>query len=246
MQEDVIKFKTAKLAQEKGYVGNSYSYHGYDSDGKLCYNRRQYNDNVNFRKTGIYAAPTQSLLQKWLREVHSLRVEVSYDAWGSLTYDYQITTSDKRDHIESIDAFHTHEEALEEGLQVALDRIEIDSEFEMSPELVFYLIRGEDLGELDYNELSEALKCDLGLFKVVENRIISCDLEDGGATYRIVVENIISDTYWSAIYCDWDLLTHEAYYSKYHEGMDLDLKWTEVEKKHEVIVKYIDKSKHTF
>lgn len=245
MQEDIIKFKTAKLAQEKGYIGNSYSYYGYDTDGELYYNRRQYNDNINFRKTEKYAAPTQSLLQKWLREIHTLRVEVSCDAWGSLTYDYQITTSDKRDHIESTDVFLTYEEALEEGLRVALDRIEIDPEFKLSPELVFYLIRGEDLDESVYNNLSGAIKHKLNTLKIVEDTIVGCDLEDGGATYKIVIKDSIRETYWSSTYCDWDILEHEAYYTNYKEGMNLNLKWTEVEETRETVVKYIDKFKPT-
>jgi hypothetical protein len=86
MQEKLIKFETAKLAKEKGFDiytrqafcinGNwvSYnvsSYHGLgEPQGYRYYNREE----------DYYAQPTQSLLQKWLRDIHNIHIDINlYD-----------------------------------------------------------------------------------------------------------------------------------------------------------------------
>jgi len=73
----------------------------------------------------MYAVPTQSLLARWLREVHNIQV-----------YCYSSTRNGKgeyRDYVVHVnltpindardDEFQTYEEAFEVGLQVALDMI---------------------------------------------------------------------------------------------------------------------------
>lgn len=111
MEDQLITFDTAKLAKEKGAT-------------------------VILPMEGF---PTQSLLQKWLREVHNLEVEVSKMWHYSLTDDkemnaltfYRVTVCDyikpREDYILYMDkgkeAFHVYEEALEEGLKEALKLI---------------------------------------------------------------------------------------------------------------------------
>ena len=71
MEEQLISFETAKLAKEKGFT---YAYEFYDKEGNI----------VDFGIVGgwtdchdeNYAAPTQSLLQKWLREKHDIHFEI--------------------------------------------------------------------------------------------------------------------------------------------------------------------------
>ncbi len=71
------------------------------------------------------SAPTQSLLQKWLREVHNIHVNVSY----GLTFTFKINGDLKgNDYVDysNIEEYwsRTYEEALEKGLIEGLKLIE--------------------------------------------------------------------------------------------------------------------------
>lgn len=79
MTETLISFSTAKLAKEKGYNQNPYrtpnAYGPEFVDGS----------NVRLRSSSLFnpesntaVAPTQSLLQKWLREVHDIHISIIY------------------------------------------------------------------------------------------------------------------------------------------------------------------------
>ena len=88
MKEQLISFETAKLAKEKGFNIEVKTYFDIKKFGdKPCefYGRLNANDynswddklkkNIN---AGYISAPTQSLLQKWFREVHNCHVEVVF------------------------------------------------------------------------------------------------------------------------------------------------------------------------
>jgi hypothetical protein len=70
------------------------------------------------------SAPTQSLLQKWLREKHNLHIDIPYQD-DILGYGYKITTI--LNNTEGTEEYQTkpwcYEEALEEGLLQALTTI---------------------------------------------------------------------------------------------------------------------------
>ncbi len=108
MTDQLISFETAKLAKEKGFA-NEFDWL---SQGSL---------------------PTQSLLQKWLREVYGIMIHISDNSGflGKLTFNYGISKVHTQEILgkagqpwdsgvinEAI--FNTYEEALEEGLQNAL------------------------------------------------------------------------------------------------------------------------------
>jgi hypothetical protein len=152
MQEQLISFKTAKLVKEKGFdIGVNQSYvlykesYDYDDDPN---HRESYKVNdieinshyhVNNYK-GIdlsnelyeaYSAPTQSLLQKWLREVHNIDVFINRDGMFKKE-SYCIFIHDNIKDISRLrpldndvfSGYSTYEEALEVGLQEALKLIE--------------------------------------------------------------------------------------------------------------------------
>jgi len=112
MKEQLITFDTAKLAKEKGFdwipefknvysVYNCWGIHSYDSKIKNLINL----DNKTL-------APTQSLLQKWLRDVHKI------DVWCERfsTEERWIYQCPKLN-IGRINYYSdVYEEALEEGL----------------------------------------------------------------------------------------------------------------------------------
>jgi hypothetical protein len=111
ISDTLITFETAKLAKEKGFNISSRSDGvGMDifADGKLIHT-------IFYNENHIYA-PTQALLQKWLRKVHKINV-------------YCIPTDEDNELWYNNIASHyvpfrgTYEEALEVGLQEALKLI---------------------------------------------------------------------------------------------------------------------------
>ena len=76
--ETLIQFKTAELAKEKVYNINTYSNCWVKTtDNKIIHNSER--DDMNYlhdRVTTHLFQPSQSALQKWLREVHNILVDV--------------------------------------------------------------------------------------------------------------------------------------------------------------------------
>jgi len=115
MEDQLISFDTAKLAKEKGLtydeVGQSYSY-----NGEFTYGR---NDEH------FYPAPTQSVLQKWLREEKNWFIGIELQLGKFAFHSYNIITPNKNwdDIIESGGNFiyDNYEDALEAGLISALN-----------------------------------------------------------------------------------------------------------------------------
>ena len=98
MKEQLITFETAKLAKEKGFT---------------------------ILEKGFYiGAPTQSLLQKWLREKHNLEV-ISMHADDFVWWKVKVRRLSKvgAEIIKTEMEFNTYEEALESGLHQALKLI---------------------------------------------------------------------------------------------------------------------------
>lgn len=121
MKEELISFETAKLAKEKGFDEKGCS-HLYQLDEKLVAGNRETYQN----RTHCITAPTQSLLQKWLREEHNYFVAIYpiKDGW-----DGDVRSCNPKDNFHSSDTsfstFKTYEEALEKGLYEALKLIKI-------------------------------------------------------------------------------------------------------------------------
>ena len=124
MHDELISFETAKLAKEKGFRERCIE-HYYDDTKDLyrsstpqCYN---FGGNTS-------DAPTQSLLQRWLREEKYLFANVGMAFNG---YYYQVIRTDKFDEcigtqiIEHFNGnkFDTYELALEDALKYALENL---------------------------------------------------------------------------------------------------------------------------
>ena len=73
--EDYCSFEVAKLLNEKGFDQNCATYY---LDGQVW---RHYHGEVIPKGKQIYAAPTQAMSMKWLREVYGLHIslEPCYD-----------------------------------------------------------------------------------------------------------------------------------------------------------------------
>lgn len=122
MGEVLVSFETAKLAKEVGFnelcsvEEGVYGINSIKFENKVK-NSEFYKDNEN-----ITTKPTQSLLQKWLREVHKIDIIPTFSK-NSRTYGYNMyyTEENKPVYINknSIKAT-TYEEALELALYKAL------------------------------------------------------------------------------------------------------------------------------
>lgn len=112
MKEQLISFQVAKLAKEKGFALSRFDYPKYCDEGKI------HNNNWNI---GI-SAPTQSLLQHWLREKHIIVWCVpSFKSWTCFYSkdDPAIGLTQVNNTV----SFGTYKEALEKGLLEALKLI---------------------------------------------------------------------------------------------------------------------------
>ena len=124
MEDTLINFETAKLAKEKGFELNSICYYQLYSEGQLRYKLFTEDDEnggyVNEDSLNRIAVVTQTLLQKWLREVHEISIKIDdYYTNSRVRFDYNVCELGSQED-NPVGIFETYEEALEIGLYQAL------------------------------------------------------------------------------------------------------------------------------
>jgi len=113
MEEEKIKFETAKLAQEKGLILVK-GYGCYNQFGKFEPELPFYSDPEQFFEDELYSAPTQSLLQRWLREVHDIHIQIL--PYNSKYLVSILKTGENGSNPNFNIEYDTYEDALEAGL----------------------------------------------------------------------------------------------------------------------------------
>ena len=135
MEETLISFETAKSAKDrefdleckyryyKVYAGSTLNKVGHNV-GDFVLSTINKNDN-SLGVASLAEAPTQALLQRWLREVYNihLMVEPYYNEEKLLVYGFDLITERAEEETIIEKGFKTYEEALEIGLQEALKLI---------------------------------------------------------------------------------------------------------------------------
>lgn len=130
MQETIISFETAVLAKEKGFHSLvEYEGHFYDKEGNVIH----WNHSARLIEKIFCLAPTQSLLAKWLREVHKTHVSafpISSNKWFYTIRKFKSAPDFNFEDIVKSPyspgfAKETYEEALEAGLKQALTLINV-------------------------------------------------------------------------------------------------------------------------
>lgn len=123
IHDELVTYEVAKLAKEKGFDVDCEAF--YYDDGFLQYARFE---NWNGRYLNKFSAPTQSLLQRWLREEKGIHISVEYewvegvDDWTFWSYIKKINNAKVvNDAIKS--GFNTYELALEDALKYALEKL---------------------------------------------------------------------------------------------------------------------------
>jgi len=143
MNEDIIKFETAKLAKEKGLITKT-TYGYCDNREKILDCEKYYSFNEDesihgflFKLYGTtYNATSQSVLQKWLRDNHRIHIEIPHYSdcptkfFDDKNYDdklgsygiriHEPNTQAKMDIFVSNINYEKYEDALEVALQEAL------------------------------------------------------------------------------------------------------------------------------
>ncbi|MBU8982118.1 MAG: hypothetical protein E7G44_04970 [Phocaeicola vulgatus] len=124
MTEELVTLKTAKILKEKGF--NEFCKDIINDNGKLM--ETVYRTNNDLPKS-FYSCPTQSIAQKWLREIRGVYVYVEPvigKRWKLSFCDFNVPTEES-DWMENeinkgngYKVYVTYEEALEAGIQEAL------------------------------------------------------------------------------------------------------------------------------
>ena len=117
MEEQLISLETAKLAKEKGFNEICDSHFEKDGETYDSYGL-PFKPNDKQEHEILYARPSQSLLQKWLREEHKIHIVIMPCIIPSNEVKYYIFTGKLK--WDWAELFDTYEEALEVGLQEAL------------------------------------------------------------------------------------------------------------------------------
>lgn len=130
MKDQLIEFETAKLAKEKGFDELIMTLYVCDPTVRLAKANNSGRTNSNYIEREnylVYSAPTQSILQRWLRENHNLYIDIhsGHYAWNNKVSFYTSIKNiykgkDKHYKYRTKDV-STYEEALEKGLQEALN-----------------------------------------------------------------------------------------------------------------------------
>jgi len=123
MKDQLITFELAKLAKKNKFIGYKSTMHYRISEEALINGLIE--DHTDHNLTVDYlSAPPQSVLQKWLREIHNIIVSPFYVSTilGDLENKYGCTISKKGSVYDfDIEYQNTWEEVLEEGLFTGLN-----------------------------------------------------------------------------------------------------------------------------
>ena len=134
LREKLISFETAILAKEKGFKNacdgfvnkdNEYIFMPdllYPNNSEFSHNSEEDPEVVEWKELmkTLVLAPTQSLLQKWLREVHEISIKIDdYYTNSRVRFDYNVCELGSQED-NPVGIFKTYEEALEIGLYQAL------------------------------------------------------------------------------------------------------------------------------
>jgi hypothetical protein len=136
MKDELITFKTAKLAKEKGFpiIWKNIAYTPFyycDENGKVwdSYLRRSEYDKKS-EEVILYFKSTQSLLQRWLREVHGIHINITWRSLNNPLFGCELNQLYSKADFDSYhlgiyvdNKYKSYEKALEQGLQEALKLI---------------------------------------------------------------------------------------------------------------------------
>ena len=137
IHEEICTYEVCKLAKEKGFpqdeCGVNIGYYAWDGLRKIhsLVNSFAWYDEYNH--DDLFLAPTQSLLQRWLREKKGIQIYIDSDLDfddETFVYEWQIANKENFDNggfeihrYNSVESHSTYELALEDALKYALEKL---------------------------------------------------------------------------------------------------------------------------
>ena len=127
IHEEICTYEVCKLAKEKGFDVQTFDW--YDSTGNYHkgFIPHELHECPRYKE---YYAPTQSLLQRWLREEKGLCISVeaypTLAIMGKICFAWVVKSGSDGHFMESNDSlqtFSTYELALEDALKYALENL---------------------------------------------------------------------------------------------------------------------------
>ena len=121
IHEEICTYEVCKLAKEKGFDVDCEAF--YYNDGFLQYAKFE---NWNGRYINKISAPTQSLLQRWLREEKEIEVYVRhFEETNKYPHHFGIIITDDKGETLEIGGkmFDTYELALDDALKYTLENL---------------------------------------------------------------------------------------------------------------------------
>ena len=122
IHEEICTYEVCKLAKEKGFPQDVF---GTCEMKSSCYleDGRYYKDGCIYPIENAYSAPTQSLLQRWLREEKNIDIAIVPLYTGGYSYIvYNIHCRDNRV-VNTNAGYDTYELALEDALAYSLKNL---------------------------------------------------------------------------------------------------------------------------
>jgi hypothetical protein len=125
IHEEICTYEVCKLAKDKGFPQDVF--------GTCKMNSSCYLEDGRFHKGGCicpidkaYTAPTQSLLQRWLREERNIHIVVFPNLRNSYAYDWIVYIKGEECWLPTysgLNDFDTYELALEDALAYSLKNL---------------------------------------------------------------------------------------------------------------------------
>jgi hypothetical protein len=122
IHEEICTYEVCKLAKEKGFNEYEACNHIYEDD-EQWYTLTTYTNarGIDWSKDKFTVAPTQSLLQRWLREEKGLHITVPFDN-NEFWWQIKILANGDSEYSEAL-GFSTYELALKDALKYALENL---------------------------------------------------------------------------------------------------------------------------
>lgn len=127
IHEEICTYEVAKLAREKGFNVQTFDWYDYTGNYHKGFIPHELHECPRYKE---YYAPTQSLLQRWLREEKDIYISINYQQGVDEecpSYDYSVYRWPINTEVfvseEWKDGYYTYELALEDALKYALENL---------------------------------------------------------------------------------------------------------------------------
>lgn len=118
IHDEICTYEVAKLAREKGFNVQTFDWYDYTGNYNKGFIPHKLHECPRYKE---YYAPTQGLLQRWLREEKGLHITVPFDN-NEFWWQIKNLANGDTEYGEAL-GFDTYELALEDALKYALENL---------------------------------------------------------------------------------------------------------------------------